>query len=108
VRTILALDDPLEVWQRLGHDYRVFVKITVFESPRALVVPLGALFRRGSDWCVFRVVDGRASIQVVRIGERNTSAAEVLDGLAADDPILLHPSDRVADGVRVRERVVEE
>jgi HlyD family secretion protein len=32
--------------------------------------------------------------------------AEVLGGLSAGDTVVLHPSDRVADGVAVAERVI--
>jgi HlyD family secretion protein len=36
------------------------------------------------------------------MGHRNPSEAEITDGLAAGDVVVRHPSDRVADGVRVR------
>lgn len=104
VKTILALDDPPSVWQRLGHDYRVFVRIAVYSAPSALTVPLGALFRSGEEWSVFVVDRGRAQVANVKLGERNTVAAEIVEGLKEGDAVILHPSDRVAGGVRVRER----
>jgi len=108
VKTILTIDDPKAVWERLGHDYRVYVRIDIFKAEDVVVVPLGALFRRGDDdWSVFIVRDGRAHAQTVKLGHRNTSKAEVLDGLKEGDAVVLHPSDRVGDGVRVRERLVE-
>lgn len=104
VKTILALDDPPETWRRLGHDYRVFVKINVYEAANALVVPLGALFRQGDAWSVFVVRDGRAVSRHIKLGQRNTSHAEVLEGLKDGERVILHPSDRILDGVRVRQR----
>ena len=107
VKTLFAIDGPQHVWERLGHDYRVFVKINVFEATGALTVPIGALFRRGDEWSVFVLKDGRARIQPVTIGQRNSVLAEVLGGLTAGDSVILHPSDRVADGTRVRQRKTE-
>jgi HlyD family secretion protein len=37
----------------------------------------------------------------IEIGQRNASFAEVLSGLSEGAAVILHPSDRVADGVRV-------
>ncbi len=107
VKTLFAIDDPQRMWERLGHDYRVFVKINVFEALDALTVPLGALFRRGDAWHVFVVKDGRARVQPVAIGQRNNALAEVTGGLTTADTVILHPSDRIADGTRVRQRTIE-
>lgn len=89
------------VADRLGHEYRVFVRITVHQSPNALRLPISALFRREGTWMVYVVERGRARSQTVEIGQRNTSLAEVTKGLPEGASVILHPSDRVADGVRV-------
>lgn len=107
VKTVIRIDEAKDVWQRLGHDYRVYVKIDTFKAEQALVVPLGALFRRGDEWTVFVVRDGRAMAQSVTLGHRNTSKAEVVAGLEEGTAVILHPSDRVTDGVRVKERLIE-
>lgn len=86
---------------QLGHDYRVFVKIKVYEAPDALRVPISALFRRRDEWTVYTVERGRARAAPVTLGQRNTAFAEVLGGLAEGAFVVLHPSDRVADGTRV-------
>ena len=104
VRTILDFQEPVEVRRRLGHDYRVFVSITTWASDDALRVPLSALFRSGEKWAVFRVEGGRARLAPVAIGQRNAFHAEVQSGLAAGDAVVLHPSDRLADGVTIVER----
>jgi len=104
VRTTIDFVDPPHSWTRLGHDYRVIVHITVWSAEKALAAPVSALFRKGEDWAVFRVKSGRAHTTIVKIGRRNSQMAEVLLGLSAGDQVVLHPSDRVRDGVSVSER----
>ena len=104
VRVTIDLVDPPEVWARLGHDFRVIVHVTVWETDDALTVPLGALFRKGDVWAVFLLGNGRAHAKVVQIGHRNTRTAEVISGLSIGDEIVLHPSDRITEGVRLLER----
>jgi HlyD family secretion protein len=106
VHVTIDLVDTPELWARLGHDYRVIVHVTVWHSGDALVVPVGALFRSGDTWSVFVIREGRARQAVVEIGHRNNRVAEVVSGLAAGDRVVLHPSDRIADGTRIAERVV--
>jgi len=104
VRVTMDFTDPPEAWSRLGHDYRIIAHITVWSSSDALSVPVAALFRHGDAWAVFAVRDGRAEVTPVTIGQRNNRVAEVLSGLSAGDRVVLHPSDRVKDGVRVAQR----
>lgn len=87
----------------LGDGYRLEARIVTWRSDAVLKVPTGALFRRRDVWRVFRVENQRASEREVRIGHRNALEAEVLDGLAEGDYVVVHPSDLVADGVRVSE-----
>jgi HlyD family secretion protein len=104
VRTTIDFVDPPEAWSRLGHDYRVIVHVTIWRSDSALRVPVSALFRKGDDWAVFAVRDGRARTTPVKIGQRNNRMAEVLSGLAESDRVVLHPSDRIRDDSAVAER----
>jgi HlyD family secretion protein len=101
VRTILKLRGSAEALSRLGHDYRVFARITVYEAREVLRVPIGALFRKGEQWAVFVVEGGRVRIAPIEIGQRNSSFAEVKGGLTVSATVVLHPSDRVTDGARV-------
>ena len=107
VETIVELTDPVERWQRLGHDFRVVVEIVVWQGDAVLTVPTGALFRTGEGWSVFAVRDGRARLTQVEVGHRNDSEAEVLSGLVEGDRVILYPSDRIDDGTRIRLRRVE-
>lgn len=104
VNTILDITDPPEKWTQLGHDFRVFVRITVWHSDDALTVPLSALFRQNNKWAVFKVADGTAALTPVSIGQLNNERAEVVEGLAPGDRVILHPSDRVVSGAAVEER----
>lgn len=105
VRVLLDFEGEVEERAGLGHGYRVMAHIAVETISDAVLVPLGALFRRGADWSVF-VVDGqgRAEERVVEIGERTNREAVALRGLEAGDRVILYPSDRVAIGVAVVER----
>ena len=80
------------------------VHVTVWDAENALRVPVGALFRRGDDWAVFAVRDGRARTVTVQVEHRNSRMAEVVSGLAEGDQVVLHPSDRISEGTRVAER----
>ncbi len=107
VRTTIDFVDPPEAWSRLGHDYRVIVHVVIWNAQDALSVPVGALFRKGEDWAVFAIKDGRARATVVKIGHRNNRMAEILSGLLEGDQVVLHPSDRVKDGISVSKREID-
>jgi HlyD family secretion protein len=101
VDVFLNLTVPHDAWSRLGHEFRVMVHIPVWRKEDAVRIPLGALFRSGNQWQVYVVAEGRARIRPVTLGQRNNEWAELLDGLAVGEAVILHPSDRVADGARV-------
>jgi HlyD family secretion protein len=67
-------------------------------------VPYSALFRDGDAWGAFVLEEGRARLRRVEIGHENGLNAEVLSGLRPGERVVVYPSDRVADGVRVEER----
>jgi HlyD family secretion protein len=102
VRTFLDIEPPAQARARLGHDYRIFARITVWARPDAVRVPLSSLFRRGDAWAVYKLAGNRARFAPVEIGQRNSETAEVLKGLVPGDRVVLHPSDRVGDGIRVK------
>jgi HlyD family secretion protein len=85
----------------LGDGYRLEARIVVWRSDDVLRVPASALFRRGEAWHVFAVEAGRARLRALEIGQRGVEAAEVVRGIEPGVRVVLHPTDRVADGVRV-------
>jgi HlyD family secretion protein len=104
VHVLLDFTDPPEQWTTLGHGYRVVGKIQIWDGKQVLKLPMGALFRDGARWAVYKVVDGTARLQHVELGHLTDTEAEVLGGVAEGDQVILHPSDRIADGVPVRPR----
>ncbi|MCB1439047.1 MAG: HlyD family efflux transporter periplasmic adaptor subunit [Nitratireductor sp.] len=106
----------------LGHGFRVDVRIVIWEDDNALIVPASALFRKGTHWYAFKVIptsgpllesgtasarSGTATLTKVDIGRNNGITAEVIDGLAQGDQVIVFPSQTIADGTRVVERIVE-
>jgi HlyD family secretion protein len=104
VRVTIDFAGPPESWSQLGHEYRVIVHVAIWSADDALTVPISALFRKGDDWAAFAVENGRTRTAIVKIGHRNNRVAEVLGGLAAGSRVVVHPSDRIADDVRVTQR----
>lgn len=90
--------------QALGDRYRVEVRIAIWNSENALLIPAGALFREGSEWKTFLFRDGKAKTVPVDIGHTDGRMSEVLKGLSKGDEVLLHPPDTVKDGSEVKKR----
>lgn len=107
VRVVLDLLGADRTAHGLGHEFRVFARIRQWEASAVARVPIGALFRTGRNWAVFKSVDGRAVLSTIEIGHRNADFAEVLAGLRIGDRVVLHPSDRLVQGGRIAERTVE-
>lgn len=105
VNVVIAFAEPRAAWARLGHGYRVIVRIVVSSTSDAVRLPLGALFRTGNRWSVF-VVDGEGKARLVHvgIGRMNDEMAEVLKGLRPGQKVIVHPGDQVVDGRRVEQR----
>ncbi len=104
VNVIVDLIDPPELWRSLGHGFRVEAHIVTWRAAAVLKAPLGALFREGEEWAVFRVEGRRARLNRVEIGHTNDREAEILSGLEEGDVVILHPGDQIEDGVRIAPR----
>lgn len=98
---LVDIDDPRELWQRLGDGYRVEASIVTWRQDGVTVVPASATFRRGEDWAAFVDVGGRATLRSVKLGQRGAIEVQVLSGLSAGDRVVVHPSSSVTDGVRI-------
>ncbi len=104
VNALIDLTDPPESWSRLGHGYRVEARILLWEGRDVLQLPLSALFRENDHWAVFVEQDGRARLREIEVGRRNSTAAEIRDGLSEGERVVLHPGERIVEGSRLRER----
>ncbi len=106
VNVIVAFDKASKAKAaRLGHGYQIDATIVVWTKSDALRVPIGALFR-GPDgsWRAFRIEHRKAKESELRIGQVNDEYGEVLDGLTANDEVIINPSASLVDGTRVRPR----
>lgn len=104
VNIIIDLVSPREQWERLGHGYQVEASIIRWQGTDVLQVPVGAMFRKQEDWAVYKVVDGRARLAIVKAGHVNEATAEITDGLSAGDTVIVHPGELVADNVKIAPR----
>ena len=96
--------DPPEKRPTLGDAYRVEARIVTWEEEGVLKVPAGALFRKGDGWAVYRAANGRAVLRSVTVGQSNALEAQILDGLSEGERVIVHPSDKVKDGVAIQSR----
>lgn len=101
VNVLIDFTGEAERRRDLGHGFRIEAHIVVWKGQDVLRLPLGALFRDGDRWAVFAAVDGVARLRHVAIDHTNGRQAEVTGGLEKGDAVILHPSDLVADGVRI-------
>ncbi len=104
VNVIVDFTTPAGARAALGDAYRVEARIVVWEAERVLRVPVGALFRHEGQWAVFVLRDGRARRTSLEIGPGDGRERSVRQGLAEGDRVIVHPSDKVTEGARVRER----
>ena len=96
-----VIADFIEPGAPLGDGYRVEARIVIWETNGALKAPLSALFRSGQRWNAFVVENGLAKRREVETGRRADFEVEVLNGLREGESVIAHPSNLVADGVRV-------
>jgi HlyD family secretion protein len=104
VNVIVDFVGPPEQRRALGDGYRVEARIVIWEQDGLLKIPSGAIFRHDGGWAVYRVEDGRARLRPIEVGQNNGLEVQVLAGLDEGDRVLVHPSDRIKDGVAVAPR----
>lgn len=101
VNVVAAFTERGEDRAALGDGFRIEARLVLWRGDDVLKVPHGAVFRRGDGWAVFRVAGGRARLTPVQVGHRGDAEVEVPSGLEAGAAVVVHPGDRVKDGVRV-------
>jgi HlyD family secretion protein len=87
-----------------AHDFRVDVRVVVGEAKNAVRVPLGALFRHGSGWALYKVVDGHAKLSEVQVAQADPHFRAVTSGISEGDEVIVFPSSTLVDDVRVKPR----
>jgi len=104
VNVVIDFAEPRQALARLGHGYRATVRIAIWSAPNLARVPISALFRAEGRWSVFVMDnDRRARLARVEVGHMNDEQAEIR-GLQPGTRVILHPSDRIREGVAVRAR----
>lgn len=90
-------------WEALGDGYAADVAVVVREFADALRVPASALFRLAGDDALFVAEGGRARAAKVVLLGRAGGLAALASGVEPGTAVIVHPGDRVRDGVRVVE-----
>lgn len=101
VKTRVDFIDAVPDGHMLGDRYRVEARIVTWKSDDVLLIPTGALFRRGNEWMTYRSENGEARETKLVVGKNNGAFAQVLGGLETGAVVILHPPDPVKDGVKV-------
>ena len=105
VNVLIDVLSPREQWAGLVDGYQVDTLITVFTRDDIDIIPAGALFRRGDDWSVYVVENGRAQLRAIDLERRSGRFAAVTKGLTPGERVIVYPSDQISPGVRLsRER----
>ena len=98
---VYVVADLTETSTVLGDGYRVEGRIVVWETDNALRVPVSALFRRDDNWSLFVVENRVARMRKVEVGQRTPFEAEIKSGIDEGVEVIIHPSNEIADGMRV-------
>ena len=104
VNVIIDFVDRRIARERLGHGYRVIVRVVEWSGDKVLQVPISGLFRDKGQWSVFIMRGGEAHLVPVAVGRMNDERAQITKGLEAGDEVILHPSEKIEDGRSVRLR----
>lgn len=96
---LVAKDEPAP---KLGDGYRVDARIITTARADAVLVPVAALFRHEGQWAVFVVQERRVQLRLVKVGGRNTTEAQVEEGLVPGETVVVYPGDLLADGKRIK------
>jgi HlyD family secretion protein len=101
VKVIASLDDPPP---GLADGFRVEARIYTWRGERVLTVPASAVFRDRGAWAVYIADGDRARLAPVTLGHRGRVDVEIVAGLTEGAIVILHPGDRIADGVAIARR----
>lgn len=86
----------------MGDGYRVEVKIVVDETDQAVVVPIGALFRRDDAWSVFVVEEGRVHLREIHVARLSARVAAIAQGVLPGEIVVVYPPAALANRSKVR------
>jgi HlyD family secretion protein len=105
VRIVAELKSKPETWKNLGSGFRVLARIVIWEDEDVLQVPTSALFRTQDGWGVFTVEKGRAVRKDVSLGYQTGLSAQIIEGLAVGDVVIIHPDSDIEDGRKIKKNL---
>ncbi len=95
VNVLVTMTQPPPI---LGDGFAGDAHIEVKRTGDVLKIPSGAIFREKDGYAVFAVKNGRAKLIRVEAHARNSDEVEIT-GLNLGDQVIVHPSDKIKDGV---------
>lgn len=96
IRARLENDD-----RRLRPGLFARVEVIVERRPNALLVPEQAIVPLQDRVAVFRVVDDKAVLATVRLGQRRAAEVEIVEGLSEGDIVVTAGQLKIRDGAAV-------
>lgn len=87
-----------------AHDFRVDARVVIEEAKNAIRVPLGALFRSGDGWAVYKIVDDKAVLTTVEPAQSDGRFRAIASGVSERDTVIVFPSSAIKDGAHVKPR----
>jgi membrane fusion protein (multidrug efflux system) len=64
------------------------VDLVLAQHPNAILIPEQAVVPMGDDKFVYRIVDGKAALTKIRIGQRQKGEVEIVEGLSPNDTVV--------------------
>lgn len=98
VRVLIDFQRP----QEMGEGFQVRCRLIAKRVENSLTLPVGALFRDGEAWALYRVIKQRAVKTQVKIAETSGNVALVESGVAQGDEVVLFPGEKIREGVKVK------
>lgn len=83
------------------------VQILAAQRENAVLVPESSVFARGGGQYVYRVIDGRAVLTQVELGQRRPGEVEITQGLAAGDVVITAGHEKARDKGKVDVLAIE-
>jgi membrane fusion protein (multidrug efflux system) len=100
-RTILMRARIPNKGNKLKPGMFVRVAVTLANRPNAIIVPEQAIWPQGQDNFVFRIVDGKAALTKIQIGNRQPGRVEIIQGLNPTDTVVTEGQIKLRDGAPV-------
>ena len=103
-KRVNVISDFVDSPNGLRDGFRVETRMVTWEGQNVKKIPGSAAFRTGNAWSVFVAQEGRAQLRQIEIGHRNQNEVEIVKGLDVGEEVILHPSNQLRNGIRVKSR----